>query len=151
MELQRRRGAEKSRGFPLRLWSSAGVSASYREEEKEGRLPQVGNAGSTQVQFPNTARSAAMLKNNLAVRPPEVSTAVLQMPVETRGSRRELVKRQRRMQRIEGKTLVIGIDLARERQALTFGSGGELTGGERVRMGPPDPGAAVPPHPPHMF
>src|SRR4051794_41913458 len=81
-----------------------------------------------------------MLKNNLAVRPPEVSTAVLQMPVETRGSRRELVKRQRRMQRIEGKTLVIGIDLARERQALTFGSGGGGIGRERGEGGPPDPG-----------
>src|SRR4051812_50156001 len=83
-----------------------------------------------------------MLKNNLAVRPPEVSTAVLQMPVETRGSRRELVKRQRRMQRIEGKTLVIGIDLARERQALTFGSGGGSIGRQRIEMGPQHPGAA---------
>src|SRR4051794_41790038 len=92
-----------------------------------------------------------MLKNNLAVRPPEVSTAVLQMPVETRGSRRELVKRQRRMQRIEGKTLVIGIDLARERQALTFGSGGGDIGRERGEMGPPHLGAAAAPVAPEMW
>src|SRR3954449_4440424 len=144
MKGRRREDAESHDGS-LCVLCALCVSASYREEEKEGRLPQVGNAGSTQVQFPNTARSAAMLKNNLAVRPPEVSTAVLQMPVETRGSRRELVKRQRRMQRIEGKTLVIGIDLARERQALTFGSGGEIIGRQRIEMAPQHLGAAIAP------
>jgi transposase len=76
---------------------------------------------------------------------PEVSAAVLQMPVETRGSRRELEKRRRRVQRIEGKTLVIGIDLARERQALTFGHGREILGRQRIEVAPQHLAAAIVP------
>jgi transposase len=69
--------------------------------------------------------------------------AVLQMPVETRGSRRELAKRRRRVERIEGKTLVIGIDLAREHQALTFGSGREIIGRQRINVAPQHLGAVI--------
>ena len=86
-----------------------------------------------------------MLKSKRVVMTPEVSPAVLQMPVETRGSRRELAKRQRRVQRIEGKTLVIGIDIARERQALTFGRGREIIGRKRMEVGPQHLGAVIAP------
>jgi transposase len=86
-----------------------------------------------------------MLKNKRVIEMPEVSVAVLQMPVQTRGSRRELEKRRRRVQRIEGKTLVIGIDLARERQALTFGHGREILGRQRIEVGPQHLAAAIAP------
>jgi transposase len=76
---------------------------------------------------------------------PEVPPAVLQMPAETRGSRRELAKRRRKVQRVEGKTLVIGIDLARERQALTFGSGREIIGRQRIEIAPQHLAAAIAP------
>lgn len=84
-----------------------------------------------------------MLKINEAPEAGEGFTAVLRMPVETRGSRRELAKRRRRVARIQGKTLVIGIDLARERQALTFGSGREIIGRQRIEVAPQHLGAAI--------
>ena len=86
-----------------------------------------------------------MLKSNENARAPEGFTPVLQMPVETRGSRRELAKRRRRVQRIEGKTLVIGLDVARKRQALTFGHGREITGRQRIDVAPQHLGAAIVP------
>ncbi|HEX8903995.1 MAG TPA: transposase [Longimicrobiaceae bacterium] len=67
------------------------------------------------------------------------------MPAETRGSRRELSKRRRRMERIAGKTLVIGLDVARRRQALTFGHGREITGRQRIEVAPQHLGAAIVP------
>src|SRR3712207_4165815 len=86
-----------------------------------------------------------MLKDNQATQAPEVSFPVLEMPVETRGSRREQAKRRRRMERIAGKTLVIGLDVARERQALTFGHGREITGRRRIEVAPQHLGAAIVP------
>ena len=77
-----------------------------------------------------------MLKDKQPSMVPEVSFPVLEMPVETRGSRREQSKRRRRMKRIAGKTLVIGLDVARERQALTFGRGREITGRRRIEVAP---------------
>lgn len=84
-----------------------------------------------------------MLKINETARDEEAFTAVLQMPVETRGSRRELAKRRRRVARIEGKTLVIGLDVAREHQALTFGRGREILGRQRFNAAPQQLGAAI--------
>jgi transposase len=84
-----------------------------------------------------------MLKINETTQAPEGFVPVLQMPVETRGSRRELAKRRRRVERIEGKTLVIGIDVARERQALTFGCGREIIGRQRIDVAPQHLGAAI--------
>lgn len=86
-----------------------------------------------------------MLKDKQPTVAPEVSLSVLEMPVETRGSRREQSKRQRRMERIAGKTLVIGLDVARKRQALTFGRGREITGRRRIELAPQHLGAAIVP------
>lgn len=86
-----------------------------------------------------------MSKTNQATPALEDLSSVLQMPVETRGSRRELAKRRRRTQRIAGKTLVIGLDVARERQALTFGHGREITGRRRIDVAPQHLGAVIVP------
>lgn len=86
-----------------------------------------------------------MLKDSDATMVAEVCVPVLEMPVQTRGSRREQLKRQRRMQRIAGKTLVIGLDVARERQALTFGRGREIIGRRRIEVAPQHLGAAIVP------
>ena len=84
-----------------------------------------------------------MPKDTQIAAAPEVSIPVLEMPAETRGSRRELAKRRRRMERIAGKTLVIGLDVARERQALTFGHDREITGRRRSEVAPQHLGAAI--------
>jgi transposase len=86
-----------------------------------------------------------MLKDTRATMALEVPGPVLELPVETRGSRREGAKRRRRMQRVEGKTLVIGLDVARERQALTFGHGRAITGRRRIDVAPQHLGAAIVP------
>jgi transposase len=86
-----------------------------------------------------------MLKDKQPLVAPEVSIPVLEMPTETRGSRRELAKRRRRMEQIAGKTLVIGLDVARKRQALTFGRGREITGRRRIDVAPQHLGAAIVP------
>jgi transposase len=86
-----------------------------------------------------------MPKDKQPTMAPEVSRPVLEMPLETRGSRRELAKHRRRMERIAGKTLVIGLDVAREHQALTFGHGREITGRQRIKVGPQHLGAAIVP------
>ena len=86
-----------------------------------------------------------MLKDKLPAMATEVSPPVLEMPVQTRGSRRELAKRRRRMERIAGKTLVIGLDVARERQALTFGHSREITGRRRIDLAPQHLAAAIVP------
>jgi hypothetical protein len=74
---------------------------------------------------------------------PEVSIPALEMPVETRGSRREVEKRRRKVERISGKTLVIGFDVARKRQALTFGCGRMMLARNRVDIAPQHLGAAI--------
>lgn len=86
-----------------------------------------------------------MLKDKHATVAPEGSSALLAMPVQTRGSRREQAKRRRRTERIAGKTLVIGLDVARERQALTFGRGREILGRKRLDVAPQHLGAAIAP------
>ena len=84
-----------------------------------------------------------MFKINQTTQAAEGFVPVLQMPVETRGSRRELAKRRRRVERIEGKTLVVGIDVARERQALTFGYRREILGRQRIDVAPQHLSAAI--------
>ena len=86
-----------------------------------------------------------MLKDKQPAMTREASLPVLEMPVETRGSRRELAKRRRRMERIAGKTLVIGLDAARERQALTFGHSREITGRKRIDLAPQHLAAVIVP------
>lgn len=86
-----------------------------------------------------------MPKNKPSAATPEVCVPVLEMPVETRGSRRDLAKRRRRTERIAGKTLVIGLDVARERQALSFGHAREITGRRRIDVAPEHLGAAIVP------
>lgn len=76
---------------------------------------------------------------------PEVSIPVLEMPTETRGSRRELAKRRRKVERISGKTLVIGFDVARKRQALTFGCDRMILARKRTDIAPQHLGAAIVP------
>ena len=84
-----------------------------------------------------------MLKLNHSTQSPEEFAPVLQMPRQTRGSRRELARRRRKVERIAGKTLVVGLDLAREHQALTFGYGREITGRQRLKLAPQHLGAAI--------
>ena len=86
-----------------------------------------------------------MLKDTQIAAAPEVSIPVLEMPTETRGSRRELSKRRRRVERISGKTLVIGFDVARKRQALTFGCDRMIVARKRTDIAPQHLGAAIVP------
>lgn len=86
-----------------------------------------------------------MLKDTQIDAAPEVWSSALEMPAETRGSRREQAKRRRRMERVSGKTLVIGLDLAREKQALTFGYDRMIVGRKRMKLAPQHLGAAIAP------
>jgi transposase len=53
-------------------------------------------------------------------------------PLVTRGLRREQEKRRRRRLRVPPDTLVLGIDLARERQAASFSHDGQILGRRRI-------------------
>lgn len=86
-----------------------------------------------------------MLKDTHLAAAPEAFVPVLEMPAETRGSRREQLKRRRRIERIAGQTLVIGLDVARQRQALTFGRGREIIGRRRIEVAPQQLGEAIVP------
>jgi len=55
----------------------------------------------------------------------------LERPLVTRGLRREQEKRRRRRTRVPPDTLVLGIDLARERQAASFSHDGHVLGRRR--------------------
>lgn len=57
-------------------------------------------------------------------------------PLLTRGLRREQAKRERKRRRIDADTLVVGIDLARENQAVTFAARNEILGRLRFRCTP---------------
>lgn len=58
-----------------------------------------------------------------------------QRPLVTRGLRREQEKRRRRRSRVPRDTLVLGIDLARERQAASFSHDGHVLGRRRLDCG----------------
>ena len=84
-----------------------------------------------------------MPKSNSVVPTTEGWPADLQQPVETRGSRREQAKRERKLARIAGKTLIVGLDVARMRQALTFGDGRAVFGRKRIDVAPQHLGAVI--------
>jgi transposase len=57
-------------------------------------------------------------------------------PSMTRGLRRQRAKMQRRREAVPPEALVVGIDLARERQAVSFLVGGDVVGRRRLSCGP---------------
>lgn len=59
-------------------------------------------------------------------------------PLVTRGLRREQEKRRRRRLRVPPEALVLGIDLARERQAASFSHDGQILGRRRINCGAQD-------------
>jgi transposase len=65
----------------------------------------------------------------------EVSTPV-ELPVVTRGVRRMEEKRRRRMAKVSGKTLIVGLDLAREHQAVSFAQRRQIVGRKRLDCAP---------------
>ncbi len=67
----------------------------------------------------------------------EVLSSELKRPVVTRGLRREQAKRARRRALVDRSTLVVGLDLAREKQAASFvAAGGEIVGRLRFECAP---------------
>lgn len=67
---------------------------------------------------------------------PDTSTAsASQRPLVTRGLRREQEKRRRRRARIARDVLILGIDLARKRQAASFSHDGQVLGRRRLDCG----------------
>src|SRR5215210_8796003 len=78
-----------------------------------------------------------MSKNTLLPAPMEVSRLPeIAAPTFTRGLRREQAKRERRRARVGGRTLIVGIDLAREHQAVSFAEGSEIVGRLRFDAAP---------------
>lgn len=73
--------------------------------------------------------------SNSTVAPNPSTGPEVQRPLVTRGLRREQEKRRRRRTRIPRDTLVLGIDLARERQAASFSHDGHVLGRRRLRCG----------------
>lgn len=63
------------------------------------------------------------------------SSVLTPRPLVTRGLRREQEKRKRRRLRVPRDTLVLGIDLARERQAASFSHDGQVLGRRRLNCG----------------
>lgn len=67
----------------------------------------------------------------------EVPSSPLDRPTLTRGLRREQARRARKRAIIDGQTLVAGIDLAREKQAVSFAApGAEIVGRLRFHCAP---------------
>ena len=60
-----------------------------------------------------------MSKNTLVAPGAEASVSCA-LPVLTRGTRRKEESRRRKLARVSGKTLIVGLDLAREHQAVSF-------------------------------
>lgn len=65
----------------------------------------------------------------------EVSLIDVFLP-PTRGSLRQQEKQRRRLARLQGKLLVVGLDLAKEKQAISFSHRGEALGRKRVNCPP---------------
>jgi len=57
-------------------------------------------------------------------------------PGMTRGLRRQQAKMRRRREQVPTDVLIVGVDLARERQAISFVAGGEMIGRRRVTCEP---------------
>ena len=71
---------------------------------------------------------------SVLVSPEEPSIDLLLPP--TRGSLRQQEKQRRRLARLEGKPLIVGLDLAKEKQAVSFAHGGETLGRKRINCPP---------------
>jgi hypothetical protein len=69
---------------------------------------------------------------NSIVAPDSTTASESRRPLVTRGLRREQEKRRRRRARVPRDTLVLGIDLARERQAASFSHDGHVLGRRRL-------------------
>lgn len=65
----------------------------------------------------------------------EVESIDLLLP-PTRGSQREQEKQRRRLARVRGKTLVVGLDLAQTKQAVSFSHQGQSLGRKRIECPP---------------
>jgi transposase len=70
--------------------------------------------------------------SNSIVAPHPLTVRESQRPLVTRGLRREQEKRRRRRARVPRDTLVLGNDLARERQAASFSHDGQVLGRRRL-------------------
>jgi transposase len=73
------------------------------------------------------------MSNSMAA--PDAPTDSAPRPLVTRGLRREQEKRRRRRNRVPADTLVLGIDLARERQAASFSHDSQVLGRRRLNCG----------------
>lgn len=78
----------------------------------------------------NTQRTPAM----------EASAPELDRPVVTRGVRHTQEKLRRKLARVAGRTLIVGLDLARKRQAVSFAHARQILGRARVECLPQDLG-----------
>ena len=76
-----------------------------------------------------------MSKHILHARGSEVESLDLLLP-STRGSLREQEKQRRRLARVRGKTLVVGLDLAQTKQAVSFSYQGQSLGRKRIDCPP---------------
>jgi transposase len=72
-----------------------------------------------------------MSKNTSILTSTEVSSIDLLLP-PTRGGLRQQEKQRRRLARLEGKPLIVGLDLAKEKQAVSFTHRGETLGRKRI-------------------
>lgn len=59
-----------------------------------------------------------------------------ELPAVTRGTRRQEEKRRRKLARVAGKTLIVGLDLAREHQAASFAHRRRVLGRKRLDCAP---------------
>ena len=73
------------------------------------------------------------MSNSMAA--PDAPTDSAPRPLVTRGLRREQEKCRRRRNRVPEDTLVLGIDLARERQAASFSHDSQVLGRRRLNCG----------------
>jgi transposase len=72
-----------------------------------------------------------MSKHTSVLASPEEPSIDLLLP-PTRGSLRQQEKQRRRLAQLEGKPLIVGLDLAKEKQAVSFTHGGETLGRKRI-------------------
>ena len=105
-------------------------------DRKDGRPPQVGPAGLGPNRV-NARRKRGQPPMPNSIVDPVPSTALTttlesQRPLVTRGPRHEQEKRRRRRTRVPRDTLVLGIDLARERQAASFSHDGQVLNRRRL-------------------
>jgi transposase len=72
-----------------------------------------------------------MSKHTSVLASAEVPSIDLLLP-PTRGGLREQEKQRRRLERLKGKPLIVGLDLAKEKQAVSFTHRGETLGRKRI-------------------